>query len=305
MYGNPACHVSTSMISLTRNSVFLQSNVKSSLIYSDLLPHFFPNPFSCICSNPGTPVSHPSHLLPSPPLPQGSDFCHSQISWLKRCVFPVLPSRMGTVLFSSALLSLTLYHCGLRDPEVLCDSTACSVLSLGEHWAVHQFHSAPLQQTSSSVNIFSWSVNTVWETGAIFQKGPYLQNKKTKILVHAAQQARRGCAALYMFMDSSSSQLCHLNLELTWPLPDFLLGNHLWKGFIFSFIVPVKHGHEEWKKNFSLMWLFFIIVQFWPCMTPVIFLEQHLTTLHIPHQSKPKLFNWTISAWALNPVSSS
>lgn len=251
MYGNPACHVSTSMISITRNSVFLQSNVKSSLIYSDLLPHFFPNPFSCIYSNPGTPVSHPSHLLPSPPLPRGSDFCHSQISWLKRCVFPVLPSRMGTVLFSSALLSLTLYHCGLRDPEVLCDSTACSVLSLGEHWAVHQFHSAPLQQTSSSVNIFSWSINTVWEIGAIFQKGPYLPNKKTKILVHAAQQARRGCAALYMFMDSSSSQLCHLNLELTWPLPDFLLGNHL---FFYFFLHSASKTWTWGMKKKTYLW---------------------------------------------------
>lgn len=118
MHGSPAWCASASMISLTRNSVFLQSSIKSSLIYSDVLSHYFLNPFSCIYSGPGTPLSIPTP--PTFPLPHPSP--NALIS---------APSRMGIILFSSALLSLTSSHCELRNPELFCDSTVCSVLSLG------------------------------------------------------------------------------------------------------------------------------------------------------------------------------
>lgn len=129
MHGSPAWYASTSMISLTRNSVFLQSSVKSSFSYSDLLPHYFPNPFSCIYSGPGTPLSIPTP--PTFPLPHPSLEALISAPARGHLFFPVLPFRMGTILFSSVLLSLTSNHCELRNPELLCDSTVCSVLSLG------------------------------------------------------------------------------------------------------------------------------------------------------------------------------
>lgn len=130
--------------------------------------------------------------------------------------------------------------------------------ALGQHWAVHQSRFSSLQQTSSSVNIFSWSISLVWGIVVIFHKGPYFQNKKTRTVVHAAQQVRKSCAALNMFIDSSSSQLCSLNLELMQPLPDFLFCNQLWKGFISSWLIPVTLRRAGGMKiNLSLTWLFY------------------------------------------------
>lgn len=146
MYGSPAWHVSTSMISLTSNSVFLQSNVKSSLIYSDLLPLFFPT-LSVISIQV---LAHPSLFSPFPSSPSPkptSMLWFLPHFWLKRFVSPVLPSRMGTVLFSSALLS-HLYDCGLRNPELLCGSSA-SVLSLGA-----ALSSAPVPLLFFAANFF-------------------------------------------------------------------------------------------------------------------------------------------------------
>lgn len=120
VYGSPVWFVSISTPSPTDDSLFLQSNVTTSLIYSELLPCFFPilsvAPMQVPAWEAPPAQFHFSHYV----LAACSDFCHSQLSCLKRCVLPVVSSRMRPVLFSSvtALLSLTIIvmELGIWDP---------------------------------------------------------------------------------------------------------------------------------------------------------------------------------------------
>lgn len=155
------------------------------------------------------------------------------------------------------------YHYGLGNLGALCGSTSVCpsyvlALVLGQDWAVHQSHSSFSQQTYSSVNMFPWRLNLAWGTAGVFQKGPYWHKKRSGILVCAAQQVRRICAGLNVFMNSSSSQLWSIYLELMQPLPDLLLCIHLCKGLISSWIMPVTTLTLKriMKINFSLMWIF-------------------------------------------------
>lgn len=101
-----------------------------------------------------------------------------------------------------------------------------------------------------------YNLTHVWKPSMVCKHIHALSNQessissiKCKIFLHL------DCAALNIFTDSSWSQLCHLNLELTQLLPDFLLGNHLWKGLISPWIMPVTLTWA-WGMKISLMWLF-------------------------------------------------
>lgn len=212
------------------------------------------------------------------------------------------------VLLSNSSSVPDCYHYGFRNLGALCGFTSVCpsyVLAsvLGQDGAVHQSHSSPSQQTSSSVSRFPWRLNLASGTAAVFQEGPYLHKKRTRILVLVAQQVRRSHVALNIFMNSSSLQLWSIYLELMQPLPVFLLCIHLCKGLISSWMMPVTTLtlKQVMKIKFSLMWIFFYNYIVLILCGSRDLSQQLLTTSQFSQQSKPKLYKWAISIWALNP----
>lgn len=218
------------------------------------------------------------------------------------------------VLLSNSSSVPDCYHYGFRNLGALCGFTSVCpsyVLAsvLGQDGAVHQSHSSPSQQTSSSVSRFPWRLNLASGTAAVFQEGPYLHKKRTRILVLVAQQVRRSHVALNIFMNSSSLQLWSIYLELMQPLPVFLLCIHLCKGLISSWMMPVTTLtlKQVMKIKFSLMWIFFITILFWFCVAPEIFLSNFsqlrnfLSSRSQSYTNGPYQFGlWTLGSRQLN-----